>query len=120
MHGELVNHAEALKTFRERVFDEGILHDGDTVGTDDETLLRFLRARKFDLAAAKKMLKDCQDWRKTVEGVGIDELYRRIDPFDVRIASLVVALKRSSKCSTPSETRFSNAGRCGSTRYVLV
>ena len=29
------------------------------------------------------MFKDCQQWRKTVEGVGIDELYRRIDPFDV-------------------------------------
>ena len=32
---------------------------------------------------AKKMFKDCQQWRKTVEGVGIDELYKRIDPFDV-------------------------------------
>ena len=29
------------------------------------------------------MFKDCQEWRKTVEGVGIDELYKRIDPFDV-------------------------------------
>ncbi|KAG6830982.1 hypothetical protein H0H87_006633 [Tephrocybe sp. NHM501043] len=76
------NHAETLKIFRERMFEEGILHDGDTVGTDDETLLRFLRARKFDLNAARKMLEDCQEWRKTVEGVGIDELYRRIDPFD--------------------------------------
>jgi hypothetical protein len=30
------------------------------------------------------MIQDCQEWRRTVEGVGIDELYRRIDPFDVR------------------------------------
>ena len=29
------------------------------------------------------MFIDYQQWRKTVEGVGIDELYRRIDPFDV-------------------------------------
>ncbi|KAF8073686.1 CRAL-TRIO domain-containing protein [Lyophyllum atratum] len=71
-----------LKAFREQVFDEGILHEGDTIGTDDETLLRFLRARRFDLKAAKKMLKDCQEWRRTVEGIGIDELYKRIDPFD--------------------------------------
>ena len=44
---------------------------------------RFLRARRFDLVQSKKMFKDCQEWRKTVEGVGIDELYKRIDPFDV-------------------------------------
>ncbi|KAF5382552.1 hypothetical protein D9615_002843 [Tricholomella constricta] len=82
MPGEPQPHAEILQAFREQVFSEGILHEGDTIGTDDETLLRFLRARKFDLKAAKKMIKDCQDWRRTVEGVGIDELYRRIDPFD--------------------------------------
>jgi hypothetical protein len=29
------------------------------------------------------MVADCQRWRKTVEGVGIDELYKRTDPFDV-------------------------------------
>ncbi|KAG6878089.1 hypothetical protein C0993_012416 [Termitomyces sp. T159_Od127] len=83
MPGESEEHRQVLvKGFRQQVLSEGILHDGDSVGTDDETLLRFLRARKFDLLAAKKMLKDCQDWRRTVEGVGIDELYRRIDPFD--------------------------------------
>ncbi|KAF9049609.1 CRAL/TRIO domain-containing protein, partial [Hymenopellis radicata] len=58
------------------------LNDGDSIGTDDETLLRFLRARKFHLKQAKQMFRDCQEWRQTVEGVGIDELYRRIDPFD--------------------------------------
>jgi hypothetical protein len=44
---------------------------------------RFLRARKFNLKDAKKMFTDCQEWRKTVEGIGIDELYRTLDPFDV-------------------------------------
>lgn len=29
------------------------------------------------------MFEDCQNWRKSVEGVGIDELYTRIDPWDV-------------------------------------
>ncbi|KAG6827834.1 hypothetical protein H0H93_015287, partial [Arthromyces matolae] len=76
------SHEETLKIFREEVFSEGLLHEDDTLGTDDETLLRFLRARKFDLVATKRMLIDCQHWRQTVEGVGIDELYRRIDPFD--------------------------------------
>ena len=30
------------------------------------------------------MILDCVHWRRTVEDVGIDELYRRIDPYDVR------------------------------------
>ncbi|KAF9463030.1 CRAL-TRIO domain-containing protein [Collybia nuda] len=76
------DHAEILDQFRQEVFEDGVVHEGDTIGTDDETLLRFLRARKFDLALSKKMIKDCQEWRRTVEGIGIDELYRRIDPFD--------------------------------------
>ncbi|KAK7056834.1 hypothetical protein VNI00_002551 [Paramarasmius palmivorus] len=81
------NHQEILETFRRELFDEGVLHEGDTIGTDNETLKRFLRARKYDLAQSKKMFMDAQEWRKTVEGVGIDELYRRIDPFDVGVFS---------------------------------
>ncbi|KAJ7863136.1 CRAL TRIO domain-containing protein [Mycena olivaceomarginata] len=61
-------HEEILKTFRETLFAEGILHEGDTIGTDDETLLRFLRARK------------------TVNGTGLDKLYSEMDPFDVRLS----------------------------------
>lgn len=30
---------QVLKSLRRELFDEGILHDGDTIGTDDETLL---------------------------------------------------------------------------------
>ncbi|KAL4253824.1 Phosphatidylinositol/phosphatidylcholine transfer [Pleurotus pulmonarius] len=74
--------AETLTQFRKEVYAEGIITEGDTLGTDDETFIRFLRARKFNVKHAKRMLQDCQQWRKTVEGVGIDELYRRIDPFD--------------------------------------
>ena len=29
------------------------------------------------------MLSNCQKWRQTVEGVGLDALYDEIDPFDV-------------------------------------
>lgn len=31
---------------------------------DEATLLRFLRARKFDVALAKKMFEECEKWRK--------------------------------------------------------
>lgn len=30
---------EILEQFRSQVFDEGILHEGDSIGTDDWTLL---------------------------------------------------------------------------------
>ncbi|EGN92148.1 hypothetical protein SERLA73DRAFT_191594 [Serpula lacrymans var. lacrymans S7.3] len=73
---------KVLETFRRELFEEGILQEGDSIGTDDGTLLRFLRARKFDLRESKKMIKNCQHWRKTVSGIGIDELYKQIDPFD--------------------------------------
>ncbi|KAF7973729.1 hypothetical protein HWV62_14294 [Athelia sp. TMB] len=74
---------ELLAQFRQILTDEGLIHDGDSIGTDDSTLKRFLRARKYNLRDAKKMWSDCQHWRNTVEGVGIDELYQTLDPFDV-------------------------------------
>lgn len=40
---------------------------------DDPTLLRFLRARKFDLPKAKFMLVEQEKWRKEF---GVDELVR--------------------------------------------
>lgn len=71
-----------LKEFRKELVQDGVLHEGDSIGTDDETLLRFLRARNFNLKQSTLMWKNCQHWRSTVEKVGIDELYRQIDPFD--------------------------------------
>jgi hypothetical protein len=32
-------HAEVLESFRRELFEEAVLHDGDTIGTDDESLL---------------------------------------------------------------------------------
>ena len=32
-------HGEALKQFRQELYAEGILHDWDTIGTNDDTLL---------------------------------------------------------------------------------
>ncbi|KIK65949.1 hypothetical protein GYMLUDRAFT_38415 [Collybiopsis luxurians FD-317 M1] len=68
-----------LSEFREQLFSEGILHEGDTIGTDDATLSRFLRARKYNLTAAKKLFIDAQNWRKSTR---LDELYSSLDPFD--------------------------------------
>lgn len=44
---------------------------------------RFLRARKFNPDEAKTMMMKCQHWRQTVSEIGIDEMYNRMDPFDV-------------------------------------
>ncbi|VEU22402.1 DEKNAAC103445 [Brettanomyces naardenensis] len=38
--------------------------EGYTERLDDFTMLRFLRARKFDVMLAKKMFVDCEKWRK--------------------------------------------------------
>jgi len=43
---------------------------------DDATLLRFLRARKFDVPKAKEMFLACEKWRKDF---GVDELVRSFD-----------------------------------------
>ena len=98
-----------VKEFRQELEQHGLIHDGDTIGTDDETLSyvslhsllrfrgfltrpsilfpcsRFLRARHYNIKQATLMWKNCQHWRSTVEDVGIDALYREIDPFDVRL-----------------------------------
>lgn len=42
-------HGEKLKQFREDLYAEGILHDGDTIGTDDGTLLYVYNSRSTHL-----------------------------------------------------------------------
>ncbi len=46
------------------------------------------------------MLSDCQEWRKSVEGVGVDELYQEIDPFDVSHSDALV-IDESPCCQYP-------------------
>ncbi|MCJ1325546.1 cytosolic factor, phosphatidylinositol/phosphatidylcholine transfer protein [Thelotrema lepadinum] len=45
---------------------------------DTHTMLRFLRARKFDVQASKKMFLDCEKWRKEFGG-GVENLVRTFD-----------------------------------------
>ncbi|WVQ77278.1 hypothetical protein IAR50_006962 [Cryptococcus sp. DSM 104548] len=69
----------ALTQFRENLTEEGLIPaDKDAVVQtlgydrfDDQTLLRFLRARKFDLARAQVMWGDNEKWRKEF---GADEI----------------------------------------------
>ncbi|KAK9766069.1 cytosolic factor, phosphatidylinositol/phosphatidylcholine transfer protein [Basidiobolus ranarum] len=43
---------------------------------DDYCLLRFLRARKFDIAASKKMFIDCENWRVEFQ---VDDLVKNFE-----------------------------------------
>ncbi|GBC00181.1 hypothetical protein RclHR1_03780010 [Rhizophagus clarus] len=66
-------HQETLDKFRQDIKEEGIF---DERRHDDACLLRFLRARKFDLVKTKKMFTDCEKWRKDF---GVDELVATFD-----------------------------------------
>ncbi|KAL1998582.1 hypothetical protein VTN02DRAFT_5934 [Thermoascus thermophilus] len=50
--------------------------EGEKASHDDATLLRFLRARRFDVNAAFQQFKDTEDWRKENK---IEALYENID-----------------------------------------
>ncbi|KAI0051148.1 CRAL/TRIO domain-containing protein [Auriscalpium vulgare] len=41
-----------------------------------------MRARNFNVKQAKQMILAALEWRRTTEGVGIDALYRQLDPYD--------------------------------------
>ncbi|PWY90818.1 phosphatidylinositol transporter [Aspergillus heteromorphus CBS 117.55] len=50
--------------------------DGEKASHEDATMLRFLRARKFDIDGAWGQFKDTEDWRKEN---AIEALYENID-----------------------------------------
>ncbi|PSN62697.1 SEC14 cytosolic factor [Corynespora cassiicola Philippines] len=53
--------------------------EGYTKNLDTLTLLRFLRARKFNVELSKQMFVDCEKWRAEYAGVGVEELVRTFD-----------------------------------------
>ncbi|KAJ4348521.1 cytosolic factor, phosphatidylinositol/phosphatidylcholine transfer protein [Didymosphaeria variabile] len=52
---------------------------GYTKNLDTLTLLRFLRARKFNVELSKQMFIDSEKWRASYAGVGVEELVRTFD-----------------------------------------
>ncbi|KII96177.1 hypothetical protein PLICRDRAFT_49072 [Plicaturopsis crispa FD-325 SS-3] len=63
----------ALETLKKELQDEGHFVPERH---DDATLLRFLRARKFDVPKAKAMLLAAEQWRKDF---GVDEIVKSFD-----------------------------------------
>ena len=63
---------EILEQFRKELTDEKRLVPERH---DDATLLRFLRARKFDLAKAKEMFIAAEQWRKDF---GVDDIVKSV------------------------------------------
>ncbi|THG94765.1 hypothetical protein EW026_g6765 [Hermanssonia centrifuga] len=63
----------ALDKFRKELQDEEIFVPERM---NDGMLLRFLRARKFDVPKAKEMLKSAEQWRKDF---GVDEIVKNFD-----------------------------------------
>ncbi|GBE79014.1 Sec14 cytosolic factor [Sparassis crispa] len=68
-----VGQQHILDKFRKELQDEGVFVPERM---NDAMLLRFLRARKFDLAKAKAMIIACEEWRKDF---GVDEIYSNFD-----------------------------------------
>lgn len=64
---------EALDKLRAEIQDEGWFVPERM---DDALLLRFLRARKFDVEKAKAMLKSAEEWRKSF---GVDDIVKNFD-----------------------------------------
>ncbi|KAF5387698.1 hypothetical protein D9615_000005 [Tricholomella constricta] len=62
-----------LETFKKELIAEGIFVEERM---DDAFLLRFLRARKFDLAKAKEMLIAAEQWRKDY---GVDDIIKNFE-----------------------------------------
>jgi hypothetical protein len=62
-----------LEKFKKELKDEGHFVEERM---DDAMLLRFLRARKFDIIKAKEMLLDCEKWR--VE-FGVEDIVKNFD-----------------------------------------
>lgn len=71
--------AGALERFKKLSRDKGYYSPGDDTTPpthDDETLLRYLRARKFVPSEAFTQFKDTEEWRKENQ---LDKLYETID-----------------------------------------
>ncbi|KAG6841334.1 hypothetical protein C0991_012159 [Blastosporella zonata] len=71
----------ALTKFKEELIAKNIFVEGRM---DDALLLRFLRARNFDVAVAMKMMVDAEDWRKAFHVDEFVETFKSEDPKTVK------------------------------------
>jgi len=72
----------ALDAFKERLTKSGLYQAGKGSTEDshsDDTLLRFLRARKFDPVGAEQQFASTEEWRNEHN---VDELYNSFDPVE--------------------------------------
>jgi hypothetical protein len=61
---------ETLSKMKEKAKTLGPKLEEDNIEIDDAMLLRFLRARNFDINLSFPMLQDCWEWRRSFQGVG--------------------------------------------------
>lgn len=66
----------AFAKFKEVLQERGLYRPGPPASHDDPLLLRYLRARRWNVEDAFKQFKDTEDWRKAND---IDVLYNTID-----------------------------------------
>ncbi|KAK7056611.1 hypothetical protein VNI00_002328 [Paramarasmius palmivorus] len=71
---------QSLSAFKESLKKAGLYSAGEgeqKASHDDATLLRFLRARRWDVPKAQKQFADTQEWRKKHD---VDNLYATFNP----------------------------------------
>lgn len=77
---------QSLETFKAKLRNAGLYQpasDDTAASHDDITLLRFLRARRYDVDKAQKQFSDTQAWRKQHN---VDELFRTFDVNEMELA----------------------------------
>lgn len=63
------------------------------------------------------MFINTQKWRASASGVGLDELYKSIDPFDVSMYTFKQLKRLFIRVnSTQNASSYLKLGRCGSIR----
>ena len=103
---------KALDDFRELLKSEGlfVVERGD-----DATLLRFLRARKFDIKLAKDMFAACEKWRKEF---GANDLIKCVsltyllDNILTNICYLLCSMRRRGRCGATCSIDLHRLTRC--------
>ncbi|KAI5464941.1 CRAL-TRIO domain-containing protein [Mariannaea sp. PMI_226] len=75
--GHLTEHEEeAFHQFKQVLDERGVWKQGPPASHDDQTLLRYLRARRWNVEDAYQQFKDTEDWRVAND---IDVLYHTIE-----------------------------------------